>query len=113
MFVKNIYNSQIQQNIIYLMQNGGSTFICLLDGAIIESELPLKKLLNELKMNSMFRLDRSIAINLTKIDKIKTGLMHKVIMENGVEIEIPLFKRRQFNAKIEHLYTIKPHEIYN
>ena len=113
MTINSIYNSHIQQNILYLMQSGNSTFICLNDGAIIESELAIKKLLNELNMDAMFRLDRSIAINLTKIDKIKTGFVHKVIMENGVEIEIPLFRRRQFNAKIENLYTIKPHEIYN
>lgn len=113
MTVTSIYNSRMQQNIIYLMQNGSSTFICLLDGAIIESDLALKELLNKLNMDSIFKLDRSIAINLKKIDKIKTGFMYKVIMENGVEIEIPLFKRRQFNAKIENIYAIKPHEIYN
>lgn len=83
------------EKVVHLEANGNYTNVYLDDKSKIVVTKTLKELDSLLKDKNFFRVHKSHLINVSKLEKYRTGNAHYVIMENGVQIEVA--RRRKVN----------------
>lgn len=91
-----------EQNIEYIIREDGKTRICLSDGRVVETYIPLKSILTELPPNHFVNINKGIALAVKKIAAIRDDIY---IMDDGRE-----FKGR---ARMPHLYKYEQERRFN
>lgn len=91
-----------EQSIKYIVREDGKTRICLNDGRVIETYIPLKSILTELPPNHFLNINKGIAISSKRIASIHDDIY---VMDDGRE-----FKGR---ARMPHLYKHEQERRFN